>query len=112
MAFRLHLCRPDLTKGRRICLPERDKNMNEPQPIPKSQFYAITSISKADPPDGAEGTNWHCYVIEQGSNCIRGFRQGTQAAVREAVEEIVAQLNERRLGKRGRINMPAAKKKS
>ena len=94
-------------------MPELEEDMNEPQPIPKSQFYAITSISKTAPPAGTEGSNWHCYVIEQGNNCIRGFRQGSQAAVREAVEEIVQQLNERRLGKRGRINPPpAAKKKS
>ncbi len=84
----------------------------EPQPIPKSQFYAITSITKADPPDGAEGNNWLCYVIEQGSNRIRGYRQGTQVAVREAVEEIVEQLNERRLGKRGRVNQAPVKKKN
>jgi len=86
--------------------------MSEEPGIPVSQFYTITSISKADAPSGAEGNDWHCYVIEQGSNCIRGYRQGTQKAVREAVEEIVAQLNERRLGKRGRVNQaPAAKKK-
>jgi len=86
---------------------------DELQPIPRAQFYEITSISKAEPPAGTEGTNWNCYVIEQGSNCIRGFRQGTQKAVREAVEEIVAQLNERRLGKRGRVTLvPAAKNKS
>jgi len=86
--------------------------MTEENPIPRSQFYAITSITKADPPAGAEGSNWLCYMIEQGNNCIRGYRQGTQATVREAVEEIVDQLNERRLGKRGRINnIPPAKKK-
>ncbi len=86
--------------------------MTDEQPIPRAQFYAITSITKADAPDGAEGSNWLCYVIEQGDNCIRGYRQGTQAAVREAVEEIVEQLNERRLGKRGRVNQAPAKKKN
>jgi hypothetical protein len=80
-------------------------------PLPKSQFYDIVSIVKSDPPDGTEGTNWHCYVIEQGTNTIRGYRQGTLKTVRLAVEEIVGQLNERRLGKRGRVNLvPAAKK--
>ncbi len=80
-------------------------------PIPRSQFYAIVSIVKSDPPEGTEGTNWHCYIIEQGNNTIRGYRQGSLKAVRLAVEEIVEQLNERRLGKRGRINAaPAAKK--
>jgi len=74
-------------------------------PIPKAQFYDIVSIVKSDPPEGTEGTNWHCYVIEQGNNTIRGYRQGTLKTVRLAVEEIVAQLNERRLGKRGRVNL-------
>lgn len=86
--------------------------MTEKPPIPRTQFYAITSITKSDPPDGAEGSNWLCYVIEQGNNCIRGYRQGSQAVVREAVEEIVEQLNERRLGARGRVNQAPAKKKN
>jgi hypothetical protein len=74
-------------------------------PIPKAQFYDIVSIVKSDPPEGTEGTNWHCYVIEQGTNTIRGYRKGNLKTVRFDVEEIVAQLNERRLGKRGRVNI-------
>lgn len=43
---------------------------------------------------------------------IRGYRQGGLRAVTTAVEEIVAQLNERRMGKRGRVNLvvPTVKK--
>ena len=47
------------------------------------------------------GTDWHCYVIGQGTNTIRGYRQGSLEAVRQSTEEIVTRLNERRLGKRG-----------
>ena len=46
------------------------------------------------------GAGWHCYVIGQGANTIRGFKRGTLEAVRQSVEEIVMRLNERRLGKR------------
>jgi hypothetical protein len=65
--------------------------------------YEIESVVPADPPADMEGTNWHCYVIVQGSNKIRGYRQGSRKAVTTAVQEIVAQLNERRFGKRGRV---------
>lgn len=67
--------------------------------------YEIASIAPADPPEDAVGTGWHCYVIEQGDNTIRGYRQGNLEAVTEAVEEIVARLNERRYGRRGRVQL-------
>ncbi len=52
-----------------------------------------------------EGSGWHCYIIEQGDNTIRGYQQGSAKAVRSAVEEIVARLNERRYGKSGRVHL-------
>lgn len=63
--------------------------------------YKLVSVGRADSPSGAEGSDWHCYVIRQGSNEIRGYRQGTSAAVTSAVEQIVIQLNDRR-SNRGR----------
>jgi hypothetical protein len=77
--------------------------------------YEIVSVDPADPPDGMDGDDWFCYVISQGNNKIEGFRQGKPRAVKKAVEEIVAQVNERHMGKRGRVNLvptpkPAAKK--
>ncbi|MGI9203204.1 MAG: hypothetical protein ACR2Q3_04305 [Woeseiaceae bacterium] len=66
------------------------------------EAYQIDSVTPADPPAGMEGDDWHCYIIMQGTNSIRGYRQGKRRAVMTAVEEIVAQLNERRFGKRGR----------
>ena len=51
------------------------------------------------------GTGWHCYVIEQGNNNIRGYRQGSIDSVTRAVEEIVFRLNERRRGKFGRVHL-------
>jgi len=67
--------------------------------------YEIVSVRRADPPSGAEVSDWHRYVITQGSNTINGYRQGNLKAVTTAVEEIVAQLNERRLNKRGRVHL-------
>ena len=77
--------------------------------------YEIVSIQKADaPPEGEDG-DWYDYEIVQGSHTINGCRQGKLKAVTTAVEEIVAQLNERRFGKRGRVqaaSKPKAKKKA
>ncbi len=75
------------------------------------QPYEIVSVRRAKPPPGAAGSNWHRYVIAfEGTNSIRGYRQGNLKAVTRAVEEIVAQLNERHLGNRGRVNLVLKKK--
>ena len=59
--------------------------------------YEIVSVEPSEPPADMDGSGWHCYVIAQGDNKIRGFQQGSSKAVRQAVEEIVARLNERHL---------------
>ncbi len=69
------------------------------------QLYEIVSVQGAESPRGAEGSDWHRYVIAQGSNTINGWRKGNLEAVTRAVEEFVAQLNERQLGKHGRVNI-------
>lgn len=70
------------------------------------QPFEIVSIQSAKPPPGTEGTGWCRYVISQGGeNVIRGFRQGDPMTVTWAVEQIVEQMNERRMGKRGRVNL-------
>ncbi len=76
------------------------------------QPYKIVSVRRAKRPLGVEGSNWHRYVIAfEGTNNIHGYRQGNLKAVTRAVEEIVAQLNERQLGKRGRVNLLPTPKK-
>ena len=67
--------------------------------------YAIVSVEPTSPPRDMDGTDWHCYIIEQGNNTIRGYQQGKITAVRESVEAIVERLNERRFGKRGRVHL-------
>jgi hypothetical protein len=77
--------------------------------------YQIVSIQKAETPPNGEGADWYDYEIVQGMHTIHGCRQGKLKAVTVAVEEIVAQLNERRFGKRGRVHLvsiPKEKKKA
>jgi hypothetical protein len=75
--------------------------------------YGVVSIERSEAPSGTEGKNWYSYVIAQGPNVIQGYRQGSLKAVTEAVDEVVGQLNERRMGKRGRVNLvPTPKKKA
>ncbi len=70
------------------------------------QPYEIVSVRRAEPPPGTKGSNWYRYVIAfEGTKTIHGCRQGGVKAVTMAVEEIVAQLNERHLGNRGRVNL-------
>lgn len=67
--------------------------------------YEIVSVEPTDPPRDMVGTGWHCYVIGQGKNRIRGYQRGDIKAVTTAVEEIVERLNERRYGKSGRVHL-------
>lgn len=76
-----------------------------------AQSYEIVSIQRTKPPGDGKGTNWYRYKIVQGSNTILGTRKGSLKAVTRAVEEIVDQLNERRNGKRGRVQLVTVKKK-
>ena len=67
--------------------------------------YEIVSVEPTDPPADMVGTGWHRYIIMQGKNTICGYQRGNIHAVRRAVEEIVARLNERRYGKSGRVHL-------
>jgi len=76
-------------------------------------LYEIVSIQRTKSPPGAAGSDWHRYVIAQGTNTIHGYRQGSLDTVTTAVEENVAQLNERQFGKRGRVDLvPTPKNKT
>ena len=67
--------------------------------------YAIVSVEPTEPPGDMVGNGWHCYIIEQGSNTIRGYQRGDIKSVTRAVEEIVMRLNERRYGRSGRVHL-------
>ncbi len=76
-----------------------------------AQPYEIVSVRRAEPPPGGKGSYWHRYVIAfEGTNTIHGCRQGSLRTVTGAVEEIVAQLNERHLSKPSRVHLVLKKK--
>ena len=73
--------------------------------------FQISSVQPMEPPSGSDAAEWHSYVIVQGPNVIRGFREGNLKTVTSAAEAIVIQLNERRMGKRARAQLVIAKSK-
>ena len=75
--------------------------------------FSIGQIESIEPPAEGEGKYWCKYTIVQGPNTITGYRQGGVKAVRKAVNEIVADMNQRRMGKRGRVHLtPSSKSKA
>lgn len=61
--------------------------------------FRVGEISRAPAPDGSNDV-WHQYVISQGPNTITGLRPGARGEVASQLEEMVARLNERRMGKK------------
>jgi hypothetical protein len=81
-------------------------------PFPMIQHdFEVTSVLPMEPPQDSDASEWHCYVITQGENTIRGYREGNLRSVTKAAEVIVAQLNERRMGKRARAQLVIATEK-
>jgi hypothetical protein len=75
------------------------------------QSYEMVSVRRAGRPPGTEGSNWHRYVIAfAGRDSIQGCRKGSLNVVTGAVEDMVAQLNERHRGKHGRVHLVLAPK--
>ncbi len=79
------------------------------------QAYEIVSVRRAKRPPGGKGSYWYRYVIAfEGTNTIHGCQQGGLKDVTRAVEEIVAQLNERHhlghLSKASRVELVLKKK--
>ncbi len=80
-----------------------------------TQPFEIVSVQRAGPPPGGKGANWYRYVIAfEGSNNIHGCRQGGLKTVTRAVQEMVAELNERqhlgRSTKSSRVQLVLKKK--
>jgi len=79
----------------------------------KTPPFSIGQVESTKPPAEGAGKYWCKYTIVQGSNTITGYRQGGVKAVRKAVGEIVADMNQRRMGKRGRVHLtPSSKPKA
>jgi hypothetical protein len=75
---------------------------NEP---PAEGAYRLLAIEPTKAPDGGGSRDWFAYRIMQGENLIRGFRRGSLASVTTDVEQIVVSLNERRMVRRGRVDL-------
>jgi len=67
--------------------------------------FELTAVERTKGPEGGDGENWCRYTIVQGPNTITGYRQGSMRAVKKAVTLIVADLNERRRGRTGRVHL-------
>ncbi len=79
------------------------------------QPYEIVSVRRAEPPPGGKGAYWDRYAIAfEGTNTIHGCQQGSLKDVTKAVEENVAQMNERHhlrhVSKPSRVNLVLKKK--
>ena len=86
-----------------------------PKPATNSETppFSVGVIESTEPPAEGAGKYWCKYTIVQGANTITGYRQGGVKAVKAAVAEIVADMNQRRMGKRGRVHLtPSGKPKA
>jgi len=61
--------------------------------------FQVDQISEVAAPDGSKDV-WQQYIISQGTNVITGLRPGSRADVAAQLDEMVARLNERRVGKK------------
>lgn len=87
--------------ARRSTKPAAAPELGEP--------YQLSSVDKTDAPlEGDDGT-WCRYTITQGTNTITGYKKGSRTAVTKAAKVIVADLNERRTGRRGRVHLTSSK---
>ena len=67
--------------------------------------FSIGQVESVKPPTEGQGKYWRKYTIVQGQNTITGYRQGGVKAVRKAVNEMIVDMNQRRMGKRGRVHL-------
>ena len=67
-------------------------------------------VESVEPPSDGAGKFWCKYTIVQGHNTITGYRQGGVKAVKAAVAVIIADMNQRRMGKRGRVHLTSSAK--
>jgi len=73
------------------------------------QPYQLQEVEKTKAPSEGDTGQWCRYTIVQGDNTITGYKKGSRTAVTKAAKVIVADLNERRSGKRGRVHLSSSK---
>jgi len=67
----------------------------EPKVAVEASKFPISSIEKADPPEGVTEGEWYEYVIGIGSSVIKGKRSGSLKSVTEYVKEYAENLDQR-----------------
>jgi hypothetical protein len=77
-------------------------------PAKKGEPFELSAVDESKAPLEGDSGTWFRYTITQGSNVITGYRRGSRTAVTQAVKAIVADLNERRVGKRGRVHLTSS----
>ncbi len=93
------------TEATQSTVPARAGRLDHP--------FKVSSITRAAAPQGvSSAADWYRYEIAQGTNAIVGHREGSLQAVTQAVAEIVTRLNERRMGKTGRVHLTPGPKKA
>lgn len=59
--------------------------------------FKVVRVEKTGAPDGSEGQDWYCYVLEGGCSTITGQRRGSHSDVLEYATQCTERLNARRL---------------
>jgi hypothetical protein len=57
--------------------------------------YEVVSVQKTEAPEGMEGGNWHCYVIERGNSVVTGKKPGSLKTVTAHARQVAEDLNAR-----------------
>ncbi len=71
----------------------------------------VVSIEKSNGPGGAEGSDWHRYIIDSPGSPIVGYRRGKKREILAYLDECTSKLEER-LVPRKKSARSASKKKS
>jgi RNA recognition motif-containing protein len=67
----------------------------EPPSSLQRHHYEVASVERTSPPSGAEGEEWHRYVLSSGRSSITGLHRGSSAEVWEYAESCAAAFNQR-----------------
>jgi hypothetical protein len=59
--------------------------------------FKVASVEKIDPPNGAQGSDWHRYVLDNSRSQVNGLRRGTRKDVMAYAAQCAEQLNVRGL---------------
>ena len=64
----------------------------------KNEPFHLVELVASVAPEGTSSSAGYRYVLSRGGDLIEGWRAGSEASVRAAVEEFLVRLNERCVG--------------